>query len=96
MRIWNILTFEKHTHTKERKRSSNTKTHHKLHSKVMVTVGSWFEGSFTVDVSEPKPNRPNIMNLVEKRAQELGLCEDFVNGRAGLLGSEIIKGIEEG
>ena len=62
----------------------------------MVTVGSWFEGSFTVDVSEPKPNRPNIMNLVEKRAQELGLCEDFVNGRAGLLGSEIIKGIEEG
>ena len=24
--------------------------------------------SFIVDVSEPKPNRPNIMNLVEKRA----------------------------
>ena len=24
--------------------------------------------SFTVDVSEPKPNRPNTMNLVEKRA----------------------------
>ena len=23
--------------------------------------------SFTVDVSEPKPNRPNIMNWVEKR-----------------------------
>ena len=37
----------------------------------------------------------NIMNLVEKRAQELGLCEDFVNGRAGLLRSEIIKGVEE-
>ena len=35
------------------------------------------------------------MNLVEKRAQELGLCEDFVNGRAGLLRSEIIKGVEE-
>ena len=25
-------------------------------------------GSFTIDVSEPKPNRPNTMNLVEKRA----------------------------
>ena len=45
----------------------------------IVRVGSWFEGSFTVDVSEPKPNRPNTMNLVEKRAQELGLSEDFVN-----------------
>ena len=28
------------------------------------------------------------MNLVEKRAQELGLCEDFVNGRAGSLGEQ--------
>ena len=62
----------------------------------MLSVGSWFKGSFTVDVSEPKPNRPNTMNLVEKRAQELDLCEDFVNGRAGLLGSGTIKGIEEG
>ena len=53
-------------------------------------------GSFTLDVSEPKPNRPNTMNLVEKRAQELGLCEDFVNGRAGLLESKFIKGVEEG
>ena len=43
-------------------------------------IGSWFEGSFTVDVIELKLNRPNTMNLVEKRAQELGLCEDFVNG----------------
>ena len=43
-------------------------------------IGSWFEGSFTVDVIKLKPNRPNTMNLVEKRAQELGLCEDFVNG----------------
>ena len=33
------------------------------------------EGSFTVDVIEPKPNRPNTMNLVEKRAQELGICK---------------------
>ena len=24
------------------------------------------EGSFTVDVIKPKPNRPNTMNLVEK------------------------------
>ena len=61
----------------------------------MLSVGSWFKGSFTVDVSEPKLNRPNTMNLVEKQAQELGLCEDFVNGRAGLLRSEIIKGVEE-
>ena len=45
--------------------------------------------------SEPKLNRPNTMNLVEKQAQELGLCEDFVNGRVGLLGSGIIKGVEK-
>ena len=64
--------------------------------KVMTCVGSWFEGSFTVDVSKPKPNRPNTMNLVEKRAQELGLCEDFINGRPGSLGSRIVKGVEEG
>ena len=37
-------------------------------------------GSFTVDVSEPKLNRPNTINLVKNWAQELGLCEDFVNG----------------
>ena len=36
------------------------------------------------------------MNLVEKWAQELGLCEDFVNGWAGLLESRFIKGVEEG
>ena len=36
------------------------------------------------------------MNLVEKRAQELGLCEDFVNGRAGLLGSRIVNGVVGG
>ena len=54
------------------------------------------EGSFTVDVIEPKHNRPNTMNLVEKWAQELSLCKDFVNGRAGLLRSGIIKGVEEG
>ena len=52
--------------------------------------------SFTVDVSEPKPNKPNTMNLVEKRAQELGLCEDFVNGRAGSLGSKIVNGVVGG
>ena len=49
--------------------------------------------SFTVDVSEPKPNKPNTMNLVEKRAQELGICEDFVNGLVGSLGSKIINGV---
>ena len=52
--------------------------------------------SFTVDVSEPKSNRPNTMNLVEKRAQELGLCEDFVNGRARSLGSRIVNGVVRG
>ena len=35
--------------------------------------------SFTVDVSELKPNRPNTMNLVKKWAQELGLSEGFIN-----------------
>ena len=46
-------------------------------------------------MSEPKPNWPNTMNLVEKRAQELGLSEDFIEGLAGMLGSRIIKGVEE-
>ena len=36
------------------------------------------------------------MNLVEKRAQELGLCEDFVNGWAGSLGSRVVDGIVGG
>ena len=36
---------------------------------IIINVGSQFGGvPFTVDVSEPKPNRPNTMNLVEKRA----------------------------
>ena len=30
-------------------------------------------------MSEPKPNRPNTMNLVKKWAQELGLSEGFFN-----------------
>ena len=47
-------------------------------------------------MSDPKPNKPNTMNLVEKRAQELGLCEDFVNGWAGLLGSRIVDSIVGG
>ena len=65
--------------------------------KIIITiVGSRFGGSFTVGVSEPKPNRPNTMNLVEKRAQELGLCKDFVNGQAGSLGSRIVNGVVGG
>ena len=63
---------------------------------IYIYVGSLFEGFFTVDVSEPKPNKPNTMNLVEKRAQELGFCKDFVNGWARSLGSRIVKGVEEG
>ena len=62
---------------------------------IYIYVGSRFGGSFTVGASEPKPNRPNTMNLVEKRAQKLGLCEDFVNGGAGSLGSRIANGVEE-
>ena len=50
--------------------------------------------SFTVDVSEPKPNRPNTMNLVEKPAQELGLYEDFVNGRAGSSTTKLGRGVK--
>ena len=52
-------------------------------------------GSFTLDVSEPKSNRPNTMNLVEKWAQELGLCEDFVNGQAGSLRNRIVNDVVE-
>ena len=63
---------------------------------VKRSVGSRFGGvSFTVDVSEPKPNMPNTMNLVKKRAQELGLCEDFINGWAGSLGNRIVNGVVE-
>ena len=36
------------------------------------------------------------MNLVEKWAQELGLCEDFVNGRAGSLENRIVNGVVRG
>ena len=46
-------------------------------------------------MSEPKPNRLNIMNLVKKWTQELGFSEDFIKGLAGTFGSEIIKGVEE-
>ena len=45
----------------------------------MDPVGSTFGRSFTVDVNEPKPGRPNTMNLVEKWAQGLGLSESFYN-----------------
>ena len=69
---------------------------HEFSPQTAPIAGSWFGGSFTIDVSEPKPNRPNTMNLVKKWAQELGLSEDFVNGLARSLGSGIIKGVEEG
>ena len=45
-------------------------------------------------MSKLKPNKPNTMNLVKKWVQELGLSEDSVKGLAGLLRSEIIKGME--
>ena len=60
----------------------------------MNCVGSRFGGAFfTVDVCKPKSNRPNTMNLVEKRARELGLCEDAFNGRAGSLGNWIVNSV---
>ena len=63
----------------------------------MGSVGSRFGGApFTVDVSKPKPNRPNTMNLVEKRAWELGLCENAFNGQAGSLGNWIIYSVVGG
>ena len=43
----------------------------------IVAIGSKLGRSLTVDVNKPIPNRPNIMNLVKKWAQELGLSEDF-------------------
>ena len=64
---------------------------------ILYTVGSRFGGvPFTVDVSEPKPNGPNTMNLVEKRAWKLGLCEDAFNGRAGSLGNWIVNSVVGG
>ena len=51
---------------------------------------------FTVDVSKPKPNRPNTMNLVKKRARELGLCEDAFNGREGSSGNWIVYSVVGG
>ena len=50
---------------------------HKFFPKTAPIVGSKLGRSFTVDVNEPKPNRPNTMNLVKKWAQELGLNEGF-------------------
>ena len=52
--------------------------------------------SFTVNVSEPKPNRPNTMNLVKKWAQELGLSEGFFSGLTGSLVNGMVKGVEKG
>ena len=66
-----------------------------LYRVIKIIVGSKLRRSFTVDVNEPKPNRPNTMNLVKKLAQEMGLSEDFIKGLAGTLGSGIIKGVEE-
>ena len=51
---------------------------------------------FTVDVSKPEPNRPNTMNLVEKRAWELGLFENAFNGRAGSSGNWIVYSVVRG
>ena len=68
---------------------------HKFSPQTAPIIGSELGRSFTVDVSEPKPNRPNTMNLVKKWAQELGLSEDSIEGLARTLGSGITKGVEE-
>ena len=63
----------------------------------MNCVGSRFGGApFTVDVCKPKPNKPNTINLVEKRARELGLYEDAFNGRAGSSGNWIFYSVVRG
>ena len=56
---------------------------HKFFPQTALIIGSRLGRSFTVDVSEPKPNRPNTVNLVKKWAQELDLNEGFVNGLTG-------------
>ena len=49
--LWNgHYKFEKqtHTHTKEREKDPNTKTHHKLNSKVIITFkGEWDKSCYT-------------------------------------------------
>ena len=55
-----------------------------------------WEAPFTVDVSKPKSNRPNTINLVEKRAKELSLCEDAFNGRTGSSGNWIVYSVVGG
>ena len=63
----------------------------------MNCVGSRFGGApFTVDVCKLKSNKPNTMNLVEKQARELGLCEDAFNGRAGSSGNWIVYSVVRG
>ena len=47
-------------------------------------------------VNEPKPNRPNTMNLVEKLAQELGLSEELFSSRTRLYGSGMAECVEKG
>ena len=38
----------------------------------MLFVGSTFGGLFIVGVNEPKPNRPDTINLVEKMGSRTG------------------------
>ena len=59
-------------------------------------LGSLLRRSFTVEVSKPKPNRPNTMNLVKKWAKKRGFSEGFFSGLTGSLGSGMVKGVEKG
>ena len=56
---------------------------HKFFLQMAPIVRSWLRRSFTVDVSKPKPNKPNTMNLVKNWAQELGLSEGFFSSLTG-------------
>ena len=68
----------------------------KIKSWIYRDVGSTLERSFTVNVNELKPNRPNTMNLVKKWAQELGLSEVFFSNQTRPYGSGMAECMEKG
>ena len=59
-------------------------------------VGFTLGRSFTVDVNEPRPNRPNTINLVKEWVQELGLSKGFFSSRTRPYGSGIAECVEKG
>ena len=59
-------------------------------------VGFTLGRSFTVDMNEPKLNRPNTINLVKEWIQELGLSKGFFSSRTRPYGSGIAECVEKG